>query len=151
MGFFLDSGEQSDYPVVFFAMIKRRCLQFLRAFFIFAILAGFNVSTLKAYRCAVMKAGPARCCQKTLKDSGKHCCKNGPAKESSTERCCKMTHCILDRKQETIVERNEGDTALIAAYCLRLINLQPITISDKPLCHAVLAGPCAAELCVFLC
>lgn len=132
-------------------MAKKPYLQFVRALFILATLAGFSTSNLMACRCASKKSKAARvsCCDKANKAQSKQCC-NKPAKKPARKACCKMVCCRMDRKQDGIIENNQSNAAIAAGAGLRSVCVQNLTITNKPLRQAAHVSPCAAKLCVFL-
>ena len=138
-------------------MAKKPYLQFVRALFILAMLAGFCTSNLMACRCAAKKSKTARasCYDKANKEQVNQCC-NKPVKKTARKVCCKMVCCKMvcckiGRKQVSIVENNQSNAAMTARAGLRSVCLLNLTISNKPLCQAADINPCSAKLCVFLC
>jgi hypothetical protein len=133
-------------------MAKIPYLQFVRTFFVLATLAGFSASNLIACMCAPKKimAGGISRCNKVPNGAVRGCCKNKPAKKSTKKRC-KMLCCKLARKQDGIVENVRGNAVLSEDASSLWVFVHYLNISNKPLYRAVVAEPCAAELCVFLC
>jgi hypothetical protein len=151
---YLYFGEQDGYQIVRFTAIMTKIpyLQFVRTLFVLATLVGFGSSSLMACRCAAKKNKIAHssCCDMAKKELDSQCCKK-PVKKPARKACCKMTCCTLSRKQVSIVEKSQSNAAMTAGAGLRSVCVQNFTISNKPLRQAVSTGPCAAELCVFLC
>ena len=133
-------------------MAKKPYLQFVRTLFVLATLAGFSASNLMACVCAAKKeiAGGISRCNKVPNGAGRGCCKNKPAKKP-TKKHCKMVCCKLARKQDSIVENTRGAAVLAEVAGSHWVFVHYLNISSKPLCRAVVAEPCAVELCVFLC
>ena len=120
-------------------------------FFILVALAAFGKSNLMACGCASKKkkaSAGSQCC-KVQEDSAKQCC-NKSEKKPVKKACCKMICCTPERKQKPIIENNRNTTALTLNATMCFVNSQDFTISFKPVRKAMLDGPDAAKLCVFL-
>jgi hypothetical protein len=132
-------------------MAKIPYLQFVRTLLVLATLAGFSASNLIACICVPKKTASAgvSACKKVANGATRGCCKNKPAKKSTKKRC-KMLCCKLARKQDGIVENVRGNAVLSEDASSLWVFVHYLNISSKPLCRAVVAEPCAAELCVFL-
>lgn len=132
-------------------MAKIPYLQFWRVLLVLAALAGFGTSSLIACRCAPKKKDNAGISfSKAGNKTARNCCKK-PVRKPAEKVCCKMICCMIDRKQEGLVENNQPKAAEAIDCSYRSFYEHNLTISNKPFYQSSAVKPGTVELCVFLC